>query len=367
MKQACRCASPYLSNVLYQSARDCISLYISIIPIKFADTIESVPKMGAVFYNDCCYISHNTTLLTHMCKREAYSTNSSVDNNISTHTTKELFQSSIGLMDFIPRLRPLGESILVRHVDDQKSTLLELVKRINIRTDTTDENNIDASNASKQNKQKSFVSLNLPPTSKRSIILTQGLKIADRFGLGSLRSVVSVREAPDDVAPTVEPLDENDANNTQYNTTNNTSNNSNNATNEKSSTGVDNDVDFQKGASSSTVYSYNSESQASNVVEYLTRISGQWQGVLQASVYDRVIGHLIDTVFRAVMKPILESDCIAEQCGAELSRVIRIILRSIKVCLNYVVIILMYHTCMHLMYNSYSICNICLIVRYCRF
>lgn len=36
---------------------------------KYADSIQSVARMGAVFFNDCAYIAHNTTLLTHMYRQ----------------------------------------------------------------------------------------------------------------------------------------------------------------------------------------------------------------------------------------------------------------------------------------------------------
>jgi hypothetical protein len=65
MKQACG-ASPQLAGVLYQSARDCLELFLAIVPLRFADVIETVPRMGAVLYNDTCYMAHNCTLITHM-------------------------------------------------------------------------------------------------------------------------------------------------------------------------------------------------------------------------------------------------------------------------------------------------------------
>ena len=104
IKQACEASSFEMSNVLYQTSRDCLELYIAIIPIKYADSIETVPHMGAVFYNDCCYLAHNTTLITHMYAKELSTSVRAAENHLP---------SCVGLIDFIPRLRTIGEVSLV--------------------------------------------------------------------------------------------------------------------------------------------------------------------------------------------------------------------------------------------------------------
>ena len=57
---------------MLQSARDCLELFLAVVPSKFSSVIETVPRMGAVFYNDCVYISHSCTLMTHLYRQVAY-------------------------------------------------------------------------------------------------------------------------------------------------------------------------------------------------------------------------------------------------------------------------------------------------------
>ena len=45
-----------MAFVLYQTARDCLELFMALVPIKFADVIAASPRMGAVFFNDCLYL-----------------------------------------------------------------------------------------------------------------------------------------------------------------------------------------------------------------------------------------------------------------------------------------------------------------------
>ena len=109
-----------VSHALFQAARDCLELFMAIVPMQFADVIVTVPRMGAVFYNDCLYIAHNCTLISHAYRHE-------MGRNVS-----EILQHTVGFADFIPRLRSLGDSVLVRHIEEQKKTLAELVRRIHI-------------------------------------------------------------------------------------------------------------------------------------------------------------------------------------------------------------------------------------------
>lgn len=119
MIQACS-ASPKIANILYQSSRDCIELFMAIVPMKFADVIETVPRMGSVFYNDCIYIAHNCTIITHLYRDKFCR---------ADDPTK---QSTMGFIDLIPRLRLLGEKCLMLHIDEQKSLLADYIARINL-------------------------------------------------------------------------------------------------------------------------------------------------------------------------------------------------------------------------------------------
>ena len=56
----------------------------------------------------------------------------------------------------------------------------------------------------------------------------------------------------------------------------------------------------------------------------MDRLRGQWHDVLQDTVYERVMGYLLECVIRASMKPVLhESECISENAGSEIGRIFR--------------------------------------------
>lgn len=119
MKEACLpSSSEHNSHVLYQSARDCLDLFIAIIPVKFGEVIDTVPRMGAVFYNDCSYIAHNCTLITFRYRRDM--------------AGSAILKENIGFVDFIPRLRSLGQKCLAKHTELQKSTLLSCLDSIRL-------------------------------------------------------------------------------------------------------------------------------------------------------------------------------------------------------------------------------------------
>lgn len=56
---------------------------------------------------------------------------------------------------------------------------------------------------------------------------------------------------------------------------------------------------------------------------HLEGLSSQWLGVLQETVYARLMGYLVEAVLRESMRPVLGAECIAEAEGAEICRVYR--------------------------------------------
>ena len=209
MKQACS-ATPKVANILYQTARDCIELFMAVVPIRFSEVIDTIPRMGAVFFNDCSYIAHNCTLVTHSFRHDI-----SKANNLLTE--------SAGFIDFIPRLRALGEQRLVKHVEEQLALLLNLLESVNINTGV--KKNID----------------------------------------------MIVDSKPSDT----------------------------------------NNVDT-----------------ATMIVRHLESISGQWQGVLQETMYDRVMGYLFEEVLRAAIKKVLDAEYISEDAGSDINRVFKTIQKA---------------------------------------
>lgn len=115
--------SAHIAHALFQAARDCLELFTAVVPMQFADVIDTVPRMGAVFYNDCLYIAHNCTLITHRYRLLMGKIDPSLE-----HT--------VGFADFIPRFRSLGDRCLVRHIEEQRNVLTELVQRIRISPDS---------------------------------------------------------------------------------------------------------------------------------------------------------------------------------------------------------------------------------------
>mmetsp|Transcript_21014 Transcript_21014/g.30337 ORF Transcript_21014/g.30337 Transcript_21014/m.30337 type:complete len:765 (+) Transcript_21014:80-2374(+) len=215
MKQACSSKTPELASMLYQSARDCFEIFAACVQSKFADVIETVPRMGAVFYNDCCYIAHNATLITHAYRQDIGAVNPDL-------------QGCVGFVDFIPRFRAMGERCLQGHVEEQKKTLLVLLGKVRVYVAEEEE--------------------------------------ADEFSGGG-------------------PL------------------------------GPD-----MEGS--------NSEEAAAVLVKHMGRLKGQWQSVLQESVYNRLVGFLLEVVLRRAMRPVLEAKYISESTATDVSRVFKIIQKS---------------------------------------
>jgi hypothetical protein len=64
--------------------------------------------------------------------------------------------------------------------------------------------------------------------------------------------------------------------------------------------------DVIPGQSTSTL-AFNNEEGATALMRELDALKGQWFGVLQDAVYERVMGFLLEYVLRAAMKPVLEA------------------------------------------------------------
>ena len=185
MKQGCA-SSAELARVLYHCARDSLELFIAIVPVKFQHIIATVPRMGAVFFNDCAYIAHNCVLITHQYREDLGKANAAL-------------MDACGFIDFIARFRSIGEQVLAAHLDEQKKTFETLIDRINLHPVGETE------------------------TSRHD------------------RSVL------------------------------------------------------------------NDEEGASLIVKHFQKLSGQWRDVLQEPVLDRLQGHLVDSVLRRLMTPLLQA------------------------------------------------------------
>eukprot|EP01041_Mallomonas_annulata_P000737 gene737-1415_t len=215
LEQACP-SSSRMANILYQTSRDCLELFLAVVSLRFTDVLETVPRMGALFYNDCVYIAHNCTLLSHTYHQGLAQADPSL-------------QGCVGFIDFLPRFRAAGDKCLTKHVEEQKLTLLELVDKICISPTavTTNSNGDNGSGSGNSN------------------------------GNGSRMR--------------------------------------------------------------------NNEDAAAVVVRHFDRLRGQWQEVLQESVYERIVGYLVECVLRASMQPLMQADCISEDAGTQIAKVMRVL------------------------------------------
>jgi hypothetical protein len=184
LREACG-STPDLARLLYYCARDCLELFLAIVPVKFAHIMSTVPRMGAVFFNDCSYMAHNCTLISHLYRAELGIANAG------------LLETS-GLIDYIPRFRMAGEEVLAAHLHEQRQTLEALVMRIRLSPGGEEEEEEEG---------------------RRQV---------------------------------------------------------------------------------------NDEEGAGLIVRHMQKLTGQWQGVLQESVYERLQGHLVESTLRACMSPLLE-------------------------------------------------------------
>jgi hypothetical protein len=132
LELACQ-SSAQLAHILYQTSRDSLELFLAIIPLRFCDVLETVPRMGALFYNDCMYIAHNLTILAHA-------------HHQGLARAEPALQGCVGYIDFLPRFRAAGDKCLTKHVEEQQNTLTELISKIHVTT--TEPNDTGKSNSS---------------------------------------------------------------------------------------------------------------------------------------------------------------------------------------------------------------------------
>lgn len=209
-------ASPDVAMVLLQSCRDSIELFLFIIPVKYSDILSRMPRMGAIFYNDCSYISHNTTLMTHIYREQI---------------EKQKLTSSF--IDFFPRLRSIGEQVLSRHIDDAKDKIAQFVVTANINPNSDSEDD-------------------------------SGGKLS-RIRAAAINGI------------------------------------------KKSSVPV------------------NNEQVVPQIISYFVGLRDQWIDVMQEGTYQRIMGHLLESMLRLFMEPLLSSacNCITEMAAADISRLFR--------------------------------------------
>lgn len=270
-------ASTDVANVLFHSARDCIELFLIIVPTKFVDTIETVPRMGAVFFNDCLYIAHNVVLISHryrlMMTQRATATTASG----SVDEKAQALSGVVSFIDFIPRLRKIAERVMQAHIASQQSVLREMVRRIKITPD-----------------------LDSQATPKRANIIAESFKMAGKLKNSLLhRGTLEGRQG---LSLSQSLL--------------------------KKSTGSGDDPTGGEDDGDDDDSPANNENRAGILLAHLERLSTQWLGVLQEDFYGRLMGTLVENVFQEAMKPVLAAECITATAASEIYRIFKVLQRS---------------------------------------
>eukprot|EP00904_Undaria_pinnatifida_P005696 jgi/Undpi1/2256/HiC_scaffold_13.g05642.m1 len=56
---------PHCAKELFRTARDMLDLFRAVIPVQHANALEGVPRIAAVFQNDCLYLAHHMVTMGH--------------------------------------------------------------------------------------------------------------------------------------------------------------------------------------------------------------------------------------------------------------------------------------------------------------
>ncbi|CAN0398913.1 unnamed protein product, partial [Scytosiphon promiscuus] len=56
---------PHCAKELFRTARDMLDLFRAVIPVQHANALDGVPRIAAVFQNDCLYLAHHMVTLGH--------------------------------------------------------------------------------------------------------------------------------------------------------------------------------------------------------------------------------------------------------------------------------------------------------------
>jgi len=262
LREACAANAPQLAQALYQTARDCLELFIALVPMRYADVIHTNTRMGAVFYNDCTYMAHNTTLLTHSMAQAMEKQGVIGD--------AAALRDCVGFMDFIPRLRVLGEKCLATYVDRQQSMLRGLLEEV--RLNTTDEDD--------EEDEQGGMPLRRGDGGDRE---------GEGAGPGPAGSLVGSLVERLGLAP-------------------------------REREGGDRDTLRHRGGEGGGT---NDEVKAAQLTQHLEGLREQWQAVLQESVYERLIGHLVGAVLATAMDRVTSATLISENACNDMIRVFR--------------------------------------------
>lgn len=113
-----------------------VELFLTIVPQKFIEKLETSAFIGSIFYNDCVCICHYCQcLLLHY--RSQWKTG-----NSNTRAYLHVMQTRFAAI--MQRARYLGDACLDRHIREQLSSLQRLFHRVNVSTTTSHQDNLNS-------------------------------------------------------------------------------------------------------------------------------------------------------------------------------------------------------------------------------
>ena len=126
MEEVCE-SPPSIAHLLFQAVRSGIVVVKSVIPARHGSMIAAVPRLSALFHNDCLYLAHHAVTLVHAYRSRSVPFPAQCDAKEAQYLCSRLPKSFEGatLVDCIPGLRTLAQNAMVWALRKQRSELLE--------------------------------------------------------------------------------------------------------------------------------------------------------------------------------------------------------------------------------------------------
>ena len=274
LEECCSAKDTTLAQVLYQTTRDCLELFLAIVPVRYADVVQMDVRMGAIFYNDCMYVAHNTTLLTRAAVDQL------------RHSRHTALRACIAFVDFIPRFRAMGEACLASHVERQQAVLEDIFSEIHLSATGG-----PCAGATGDVEAGSHD----PSHSGDGAMGSDSADDTDGGGSGGLNDSLSDRLNTSGflVGALVERLGF-----------------------------ARRDMDLGRSTDGSAE-GYNDDIKAVALVKHMKGLRDKWSGTLQESVYDRLVGHLIGHILSMGIEHVMSAKIISEGACADIIRIFR--------------------------------------------
>ncbi|CAN0284502.1 unnamed protein product, partial [Discosporangium mesarthrocarpum] len=101
---------------LFRTARDILELFRAVVPVHHGNTIDSVPRMGALFHNDCLFLAMHCLVMGQRCRKM-------LPPSLRLRST---------MVDMAPLFRELGQASLSGQVHRQRLQLEEFFRGVKV-------------------------------------------------------------------------------------------------------------------------------------------------------------------------------------------------------------------------------------------